>query len=149
MTTWIKKETTGTTSWTFDSNDITTTTWANKTGNTPALLYGSADANTDVFGTYSSPEATSSSIIGGKHHLFDDKAFRFGTDSDFLLEYNVSLDSMNLYSNQETKESIFRVTSDGYILSSHSSSSNPSGNGAGIGSLSLNTSTNRLFIRTS
>ena len=148
MTIWANKETTGSTSWAFDSGDVTTTNWGKKTGDAPSDLFGITDSNTGVTGTYTSIAAATSSVLGGVYHMFDDQPFRFGTDSDFMFEYSTTFNCFSIYTNPTVKAPLFRVTPDGYMTSARVASQDPSGEGAGIGSLAFNQSTNKLYIRT-
>ena len=148
MTTWTNKSSIENTEWTFDGNDTLTTTWGNKTGNTPAVLYGEADENTAITGTFTSVDVATSLITGGKHHLFDNKPFRFGDTSDFMIEYNSTFDCFSIFVDELIRVPILRITADGHIKAMSVASGDPSGEGAGEGSLAFNQTTNKLYIRT-
>ena len=91
--------------WT-NANDSTTTTWA-AGGNTSTAWEESSGSNNllvdnsqqySTIGTFSSVAKATTSIVGSKYHLLDNKAFEFGTHEDFQLSYSAPNNGMVLNS---------------------------------------------------
>ena len=93
MTVWSNKSTTSTTDWSLDDPSLNTG-WSIKTGNGETSSFGSTDNLPVNTGTYDSTASAVSGIIGGTYHLFDDRKFLFGTDSDITMKYNSSADNL-------------------------------------------------------
>ncbi len=93
MSTWTNKSTAGTTSWGAESGIVSAWDTRDETDNLTTQI-GAVEYAAGVSGTYNSAPNVSSSIIGSKYHLLDNREFSFGTDKDFNLKYDQSLNSL-------------------------------------------------------
>ena len=100
-----KKGKSSTTAWTADSSS--TTTWEDQSSAESFISDNSKQES--VIGTFSSAASATTSILGTKYHLFDDRVFALGTDRDFTLKFNTITNGFNIDSTL-TSDKFFSVT---------------------------------------
>ena len=84
-----------TTSWSSSSD--AQPSWASTSGASDMLVEYSVPYST--IGTFSSVAKATTSIVGTKYHINDNKAFYYGTDKDFQFLYDGGGDSMVIANN--------------------------------------------------
>tara|TARA_R110000824_G_scaffold63210_1_gene166546 strand:+ start:138 stop:617 length:480 start_codon:yes stop_codon:yes gene_type:complete len=102
---WENKAGKSSTAWTADSSS--TTAWNESSG---AGNYISDNSEQEsVIGTFSTSAKATTSILGTKYHLFDNKVFALGTDRDFTLKFNSITNGFNIDSTL-TSDKFFSIT---------------------------------------
>lgn len=81
---WTNKQGASTSSWTGRST-TESSTWTDASGDTSI---GTTTPAGQSIGVYDSAQAAATSLIGTKYHLFDQKEFFFGDDSDIRLSFD-------------------------------------------------------------
>ena len=82
---WTNKPSTQQSSWT-GSTTSTTSAWTDQSGGSESL--GVAGPAGQSVGTYDSATEAATALIGTKYHLFDQKEFMFGDESDIRLSFD-------------------------------------------------------------
>jgi len=91
---WTNANDSTTTTWTAGGD--TSTAWEESSGSNNLLVDNSQQYST--IGTFSSVAKATTSIVGSKYHLLDNKEFFLGTNKDFTFRFSTSTNGFNINS---------------------------------------------------
>lgn len=102
---WTNANASTTTAWTAGGD--TSTAWEESHGSNNLLVDNSQQYST--VGTFSSVAKATTSIVGSKYHLLDNKEFFLGTDKDFTFSFSTSTNGFNI-SSVVASDKFFSIT---------------------------------------